>query len=1090
MNRFTRSTILAGMLGASTIALSMAMSTSAFAQSTSAAIRGVVTGENGQPVPGAQVTIIYEPTGRAATATTQGNGAFSARGLRVGGPYTVTVTAPGVKPESKKGIRLEVGNPKTLNFNLEHLDEVIVVGQKISDVRMEDGAGSAFGASDVENQPSINRDIGDTLLRDPLTNTDGTTGVLIVGGINPRFNAISIDGIQGRDDFGLRSATYSGDRSPVSIDTVESMSLVVSDYSVLNSGFRGGLVNVVTKSGTNDFHGVVFYERSGDGLQGDKTDGNTVNIPPFKEETYGITLGGPIVKDKLYFFANYEKYKTNDANVFNGRDFDAAAFAALAPYIQNAFGFDPGVRGDILSTPRTNDKYLAKIDWDISDKHRASFTFRKSKDQSQSVSATRFTSANYQRPTDVNNYSAQLYSDWTEKLSTEFRVGYRDKSLGQNCNAGTGIGEIRIRIRDTDPAIVGTALDGLISPGRRATFTAGCDRFRHANSFADKRFQAFGSGTYLMGNHTITAGAAFQDYSLDNLFVFDSLGRYTFDGLDNLINRTGSVSYRNAITNNAQDGAASWGYQKLSLFAQDEWQMTPNLSVNAGLRYETFIQSDKPPQRVDFQNAYGRSNQSNLDGVDVLLPRIGFRYTPFERTTVSGGFGLFAGGNPLVWVSNAYQPQIYSAYGSGLTDLDPRVIPQSLLDAVAASDPTTPADIDLIDPNFKTPSTWKGSIKLEQDFDLRFGGVDLGSDYHFTAQYLYSKDRYGFRWTNLAQTELAAAQPQGVAPDGRPIYADLAALNIRDAIALTNSKGGRGNIFTVSLAKDYDFGASFDVSYTYSDVESVSPGTSSRGISSLRAAITSDRNNPEAGISPFNTKHKFGVYLSYKKDFWQDLQTRLDVFGTITSGEPYSYTFDVGSSNSLFGRSSSGSPRDNDLVYIPTYDNNGFNDPTVVFGSNFDQHAFLQYVVDNNTGTGIVERNKKASSWNQLWNMRLTQDLPFADFGQKRLKGNRLQAFVDIFNFPNLIDSNWGTFRRGSQYDTIRLVQADIVSAADVAVNGVDNATALTGDAMRTTCTSQSACVYRYNSFRPDDLGFLDSVRSVYKVKFGIKYTF
>ena len=1090
MNKLTKSTVLAGMLGASTIAMTMAMSTSAFAQSTSSAVRGVVTDNNGSPISGASVTVTYTPTGRVATTTTQGNGAFTLRGLRTGGPYTVMVTATDGRSETRQDIRLEAGNAKNLNFALasnQPKDEVIVVGTRIADVSLENGAGTAYGASDVANQPSIGRDIGDTLLRDPLTNDGGGTGVLVVGGINPRFNAISIDGIQGRDDFGLRSATYSGNRSPVSIDTVESLTLVTSDYTVLNSGFRGGLVNVVTKSGTNDLHGAAFYERSGDGLQGSKTAGTNVNIDSYKEETYGATLSGPIFKDKLYFLANYEKYSTAVPVTFTGRDFDVAAFDALAPFIQSSLGFDPGTRGAVLNNPTTNEKILAKLDWDINADHRASFFYRRSKDTGQSI-GNRFTSANYSRPIDVDNYGAQLYSDWNDNFSTELRIGYRDKVLGQICNAGTNIGEVRIRLSAGDADLVGTPLDGLIT-GSQATFTAGCDRFRHANSFADKRLQLFGSGTYLMGDHTFTGGAAYENYDLENFFVFDSLGRFTFDSLTDLINRTGSVSYRNAQSNDVNDAAASWGYGKLSLFAQDEWQMTPDLLVNAGLRYETFIQNDVPPFRQDFANSYGRTNQSNLDGVNILLPRIGFRYTPFERTTVSGGLGLFAGGNPLVWVSNAYQPQIFSAFGSGLTNLDPTVIPQSLLDSVAASNPLSSADIDLVDPKFSTPSTWKASIKLEQDFDANFGAIDLGENYHFTAQYLYSKDKHGFRWENLAQTELAAAQPQGIAPDGRPIYADLSALNIRDAIQLTNSKGGSGNIFSVGLSKDYDFGGSFDVNYTYSDVESVTPGTSSRGISSLRAAITSDRNDPETGISPFNTKHKFGIYLAYKKEFWENLETRFNVFGTISSGEPYSYTFNVSSNNSLFGRSSSGSPRDNDLLYVPTVSGNAFNDSSVVFASGFDQQGFIDFIKKNGIDTGkIADRNKNDSSWNQLWNLRVSQDLPISSFGIDAFENNKLQVYMDIFNFTNLLNSNWGTRRRGSSFDTIRVVSADLVSVADVAANGVDGATALTGDAPRTNCTTQSSCVYRYNSFRPDGLGFDDLNASLYKVKFGIRY--
>ncbi|MCF6221799.1 MAG: carboxypeptidase regulatory-like domain-containing protein [Robiginitomaculum sp.] len=1093
MNKLTKSTVLAGMLGASTIALAMAMSTSAYAQSTSSAVGGIVTGSDGAPISGASVTILHVSTGRVATATTTANGAFSSRGLRVGGPYTITVTAPGARPEVKERLFFAGGDTARVDFDLEALgqiDEIIVVGRRIADISLNNGAGSAFSASDVENQPSVDRDLTDTLLRDPLTNSDGGVGNLIIGGQNPKFNAIAIDGVFEQDDFGLSNNTFSGNRSPISLDTIESVSIVASDYSVLMSGFQGGLVNVVTKSGTNNLDGTAFYERSGSSWSGNKIGDTDVDLGDFTEESYGGTIGGPIIKDKLFFFGSYEKFKTAIPVTFEDRDIGPGAYAALAPFIETAFGFDPGVRPDVVSNPTTNEKILAKIDWEINADHRASFSYRNSKDASQSV-GNRFLTANYQRPIDVDTFSAQLYSNWSENFSTEFRIGKSKKVLGQICNAGPDLGEVRVRLDSGDLDLVGTPLEGLITG--RATFTAGCDRFRHANSFEDQRLQMFGSGTYLMGNHTITAGIAYQDYDLQNFFVERSRGQFTFNSLTDLINRTGDVSYRNAQSNDVNDASAAWGFQTLALFAQDEWQVSPDLRLNAGLRYETFIQGDETPLRTDFQTAYGRSSQNNLDGVSILLPRVGFNYTPYERTTVSGGFGLFAGSNPLVWISNAYQPQIFSAFGANLTNLNPANVPQVLLDQVAASNAASSADIDLVDPNFKTPSIWKASLKVEQGFDANWGGLNLGDDYLFTAQYLYSKSRHGFRWENLAQTQLAGISNTGVAPDGRIIYADLDALDVRDAVQLTNSTGGRGHVFTVGLAKEFDFGGAFNANYTYADVETVTPGTSSRGISSLRATVGADRNNPAVGLAPFNTRHKFGINLSYENEVFADLTSRIDIFGNIFSGEPYSYTFDVDgrSGNNLFGRSSSGAPFDNDLLYIPTISGGTFNDSNVVFAGGFDQQGFVDFINANSLETGrIAERNAQASAWNQLWNLSISQELPFGDFGQKRFEGNTLKVFLTIRNFPNMLNSNWGTRKRGSRFDTIRVVRADLVSAADVAVNGVDGATALRGDDPRTTCITEASCLYRYTRFRADGLGFIDLDDSVYKAKLGIKYTF
>lgn len=450
---------------------------------------------------------------------------------------------------------------------------------------------------------------------------------------------------------------------------------------------------------------------------------------------------------------------------------------------------------------------------------------------------------------------------------------------------------------------------------------------------------------------------------------------------------------------------------------------------------------------------------------------------------MSGGFGLFSGGAPQVWISNAFQsPTVYSRLtGTTIADLS---VPQSLRDDVAGQ---SPVSIDMIDPSFEIPADWRASLRLDQSFDLRFGDFDFGSDYVFTAQYLYSKSENGFAWNNLAQLELG--YDQGVAPDGRPIYADLDDLDEANLTMLTNADGGESHVFTLALTKEYENGLGFNVSYAYQDVQSALYDTSSRGISSWRSQTTSDRNNVMAATSLYQVEDRFVTAFWYEDQFFGNLTTRFDLIGEFTSGSPYSMTFDVGSSNALFGRAGQGeSPYDADLLYIPET-----GDSRVVYAAGFDQAGFDALIDDLGVSRGrIFEENSLTSPWNQQWDLRIQQELPFFSGAVDQWVGdNRLNLVVDIFNVANLLNDEWGTQVNGPSFGQANIVSADLVSAADVAANGVDGATALTGDAPRTTRLAAGDCVYRFNSFNGNRANSTASRgSSLYSIRVGLRYEF
>ena len=1072
---------------AATVALLAAAPAAVYAQETSANLRGSVVDANGNPLTGATVTILHTASGTASTAVTGSTGAFFESGLRVGGPYTIYISAEGFEGDVLEGLFLQPGpqSPLTIALNTTSREIITVTGAAINTLDLNNGVGSTYSARDIANAPSTSRDVISTLRNDPLVSQSGN-GYMSVAGQSPRFNALAIDGSLQQDDFGLGANTYATERSPINIDTIESASLVASDYSVTVGNFTGGLINVVTRSGTNEFDGSLFYYRADEDFRGNVTNGTFVEQAPFTEEEYGITLGGPIIEDELFFFVSYDKFETGSTSFFATGDealgIEPGFFDALNQMIVDVYGVDMGGRPNTVSNPSTAERYLAKLDWNINADHRASFTYQSSEESNTSTSSSSLASAWYDNPVELTAYTFQLFSDWTPELSTTFRVNLKNYDRSQDCRAGRDTPQLEFYEWEAGD-LAGTALDGLLTGTGDYTFIAGCDRFRHGNEYSDERLQVFGSADYIWGDHLFTFGVEYEQFELFNLFAQRSSGDFRFYTPQDFLNNDASVIYQNGTTNDRNDIANTLEYDRFTAFAQDTWQIADNFAVNFGFRYERFIQDQNPVQDANIESRYGISSTATLDGKDVFLPRIGFRYEPFDRTTVTGGVGLFAGGEPRVWISNAFA--LPAVYLSGNYSVPTLTVPQPLLDAAAAS---TAGRIDIISPNFELPRQLKASVRVDQEFDMNFGFLDLGDNYRVTAQYLYTRDEESFAWRNRSQLDLGYTV--GTAPDGRPIYADLQDQWEGNVHELGNVSGSEGHVFTIALNKQYENGIGFNASYAYQDVESMLEDTSSRGVSSHRGQITSDRNNVQPGTSIYQVEDRFALAMWYEREFFGELTTRFDVFGEFTSGTPYSYVFDVSSSNALFGRQGNfESPYDTDLLYIPTA-----NDTAVVYGSGFDQARFNEIIDLRGLTRGeIASQAGNAFVWSQQWDVRIQQELPGIPGAERWVGDNRLQFVVDIDNFANLLNDEWGTEYNGVSRGQAALVRADLVSAADVALNGVDGASALRGDDPRTTCINAGDCVYRYNSINSwadDRDGSASLGRSVYNIRVGLRYEF
>ncbi len=1116
--------------GASIAALAaMAPIAAVHAQSTTASLRGTVVDASGAPVSGASVTILHVPTGQVSVTTTSDNGSFFESGLRPGGPYTITVTASGAQPERAEGVRLSTGQVNSFNATLGvagATDVITVVGTAIqSELGLNGGVGTVFDAADLAAQPSIQRDVISSLLSDPFVTTTTfsgrgrSNGVISVAGQAPRFNGFVIDGLAQGNDFGLDQGLFPTLRQPISIDWIEEASVQASDYSVLSSGFTGGLVNVVTKSGTNEFDGGAYYYYRDDSFVGESAFDTTVTNDAFEEDEWGVFLGGPIVEDRLFFFAGYEEVSNTRPLNFDFQGADPQIFDIIRDITQNTYNYDPGDKGD-TSVDEISESSLVKLDWDINDNHRLTVSWQSSEDSLLTNTGTfRFPTGYYVLSSEQDVYRAELVSDWTDNFSTTFRVSRKDyvrgqNSLGDTSATGTSFGEFEIAVDPTDPYFAANGLDGnALLGGDDRTFTLGPDQFRHHNAFEDERTVFFGQGDYIWGDHVITFGAQWEQYDLFNIFGQRSRGLFEFDSLTDYVNQDAFVTYINAQSNISDDVAAEWGYEQLSLFVQDSWQIRPDLNINYGIRYDRIYQDDVPPAPepvpsgtngalLSFQDVYGFSGSDNLDGVDLIQPRFGFDWNVSDRLDISGGVGLYSGGNPQVWASNNFTP---ATYFSGTFDTNVTgAVPTSILTDVSQGVTLGGAvqNIDVFAPGFDMPNVLRASLRAEYELNLdRFG---LGDGYFVSVSVLHSDRREALIWRNLAFDRPDLDFARGVAPDGRPIYPDLGDIpdltdpantdndentngsefRLPDAFIIDTTDGGSATSFAIQLAKRYDNGFRFNFGYTNTDVEDLLEYTSSRAVSAWRGIVGTDRNNPTLGTSSNEIEHKFTLRLAYERDFFADLTSQFSVFGLVQSGQPYSYGYNVGGSNPLFGRALGGSPRDGaDLLYVPL----AGGDPRVEFETAQDEADFNAFIAAEGLEQfrgGFVPRNHGRSPWTQRWDFRFTQDLPGIPGADRWVGDNRFQFVLDIENFPNLLNEDWGTqYNRGGSFGRVSAVSADLRELAGGEILG-DNEP---GE----FCKAEGDCRYVYSGVvNPDNIQSRDLNNSVYRIRVGLRYEF
>tara|TARA_R110002096_G_scaffold21494_7_gene69749 strand:- start:3085 stop:6291 length:3207 start_codon:yes stop_codon:yes gene_type:complete len=1032
------------------------------AQVTTSGMKGVVTSGDAT-VGNATVVITHTPSGSRKTLTTGTDGVFNISGLRVGGPYSISVTSDQGKAEVE-GVYLTLGEmsnvPVALSSSSANLEEIVVTGSAISGA-IKMGMATTIDEERRKGIPATSRDLHDFVKVDPLVTIDPTnSNAISIAGSNNRFNSVTVDGIKQNDDFGLNNNGFPTQRSPISLDAIEQLAVNASPFSAEYGGFTGGNINIVTKSGTNDFHGTAFFTYRNDSLTGNKSKENDITLD-FNEKIWGGTLGGPIVEDKLFFFVGFEKFNSSTPNQFGpaGTSFanevsgvTQAELDRATQIANDVYGFDAGSVADLDSLPVKDRKIFAKLDWNINEDHRAAFTYQNTEgnqinpqNQGTSFGGSLSLPSNwYDKNDKMKSYSFQLFSDWSDSFSTEVKIGRKEVETLQEPLKGNEFAQAQIVL------------------GSGSSIYLGPDQFRHANQLKNDSWNAKFKATYYTGDHEIKVGLEYEKVDVFNVFLPGSNGRYVFQGLDDFEARTASsVYYSNAFSHNKEDGAAEFANASFTAFLEDVWTVNEDLTLTAGIRYERYSTNDLPTFNQNFMDRYGFANTSTLDGRDLITPRLGFNYVAGERTVVRGGVGIFSGGNPNVWLSNTYTNDGVTIVNSGtvssgplLNNIDGFSVSQGLKDLLVAGN----GPVDYLNPNFKIPSVTKFNLAVDHEFN--FGEI-MGDGYNVTAEALITTVNQAAQWE-----ELRADEKVGTAPDGRPIY-NREGRGSYD-IGLTNVTEGGSKVFTLSLQKQYESGFDLFGAYTFTDSEDVNPGTSSTSTSNFGKVAVSDRVNFGVATSNYEVRHRFILNMNYVKEFIDGYKSRFSMFVTSKSGRPFSYTYDQASSSRdiPFGGGAEFERRDRQLIYVPTQGDSAMCytgcvvDGDAPINSAVTEAEFMAFLsetgLDKYAGE-IAPRNSQKNPWITTMDFRFTQEIPGIMDGHKGI------FTFDIQNLTNLLNSNWG-----------RLDQVSFPSMSTIG---------------RVSITDDNKYVLT-RFYNPTEPWNMNSLASVWKIRLGVRYEF
>ncbi|MBQ9451024.1 MAG: TonB-dependent receptor [Bacteroidales bacterium] len=1025
---------------------------SAFAQVTTSSLNGRVTDKSGEPVAGAAVVAVHTPSGTQYYAVANAEGRFSINGMRAGGPYNVEVSCLGFQNVTYTDVTLQLAEAYALNATLpddnEMLSEAIVISEAASKFAAEKtGAATNITSSQITSLPTVSRSITDVTRLSPY----GGNGMTFAGADGRTAN-FTVDGANFNNNFGL-SDGLPGGGNPISIDAIEEMQVVISPYDVRQTNFIGGGVNAITKSGTNTFKGTAYVYHRNENMRGDTVDGEQIGGARAidRNTTYGFTLGGPIVKNKLFFFVNAEYSKiptvanrwqgsTNgraNANNYISRT-TLSDLEAVSNHVKQKYGYDTGSWTDFPAN-ENNLKLLARIDWNINDKHKLAFRYNytlnnrwsapnaTSMDGGTRMAGARmsqysmsFANSMYSMKNLVSTFSVDLNSRLSDNLSNQFLATY------------SKLDDIRGSNSDEFPFI--DILDGGVRADDESAnnyMALGYELFTWNNAVHNTVANIKDDLTYYTGDHKITGGLSFEYQMADNQYMRNGSGYYRYNSVADFI--SGAVPEIVALTygyDGEQKPAARVQFYKAGIYAQDEWNVSDNFKLTAGVRFDGLFFNNKDlmtnnaiyalkyyPKAYNYAETHidtGKWPTSKL----TVSPRIGFNWDVLgdKSLKVRGGTGLFSGRLPLVFFTNMptngglvqYQAQInaknaaakgfsMNEFAGGLvTDANGKATIAALYDklvglgypsTVSPEDGTVPSSISAVDPKFKMPQVWKSSFAVDYSFPTSFPfSIEVEGIFNKTVNAVSISD-----WSMVNVGGFARFN----GADNRPIYPVGAFRTGTKAFVLENTNKGYGWSGSVTLNMRPIEGLSLMAAYTHTVNKEITGMPGSAAESAFTYVPTSEGPNyiplhnsqyvtPDRFVASVTHNDKSGNHYSLIYETWRGGYNYSYMLTNDMNGDGYNY----------------------DSVYIPTDEQVSSNQ--FRFVSADDAARFMDYVHKDSYLSKHQGQYAEAYSVYSPWVHRI--DLSYKHDFTVRIGNttNTLQLNLDIKNLLNLFNSSWG----------------------------------------------------------------------------------
>ena len=988
----------------------------------SAGINGTILDPAGNPAVGVAISLVHEPTGATLSAVSRADGRYSFRGLQPGGPFTLNARAASAEG-SQTGVVTQLGQEIDVTIRLTSAAGEIVrmaaytVGAGRGDLDAgATGAGTLLSGSQLAQQPTVQRSFADMARASSLVTLrhiqpPRSDAQITAVGQNVRFNSIQLDGARINDQYGLNTSGLQSFANPISLETIEQMSIAVSPYDVRQSGFTGASINAVTRSGTNRFGGSIYAYYTDQDLQGENRAGPTAGVrPTLKQVTYGLTFGGPILRNRLFFFVNYERFTSDTVASQPGFVPDADALASITSRLTaiNAaapFRTDFGTYGSSGANRQEDSKRLVKLDWQIVPGHRLSIRYNETEGElpqfgrfSLSAPFTGVAPVNLTAPVGTalsSNFFAQtrrekvlagqLFNNWSESLKSEFHFAHT--SYAQETPVASVFPEVRIF------GVPGSGPSGRVANG---VLVLGTEQGRQGNALGSDTTSYKATADYFRGPVTFTVGADREESNFSNLFRSGSYGLFDY-ATPAAFQADTVAAFSRSLYVRGTPGAEETRFSVTGLFLQARYEATSRLTLNAGLRADLVDSPGRPLLNAPFVTAFGLRNDGTVDGTSVIAPRLSFNYALNESrvTQVRGGLGLFQGRAPWVFINNAFgntgvgRFAVTTPPSSGLggylrTGFDP-----AAPIGVAEADIAGRRVINLLEEKLRVPSVWRGNLALDARLPVLGSRLSVEFVHTRNAEALFSDN------LNIRPLVVTAASGPAVGADGRQRFngsaAGAGAVNtgFGNVIRLRNVGAGESSYVTLGWDRPMRDRWSASLAYTRGrSTEAQSFGHTVAADGWTNNAIF-NQNTVEVARSDFEIRDRLQATLAREFEFAKAWKTVTSLYYEGRSGNPYSWTY----SGDLNGDGVLG----NDLIYVPT----DAGDARVDFSglSAVQQAAYLDFIDQSPLAAyrgRVVPRNAFLQPWTNRLDLRIAQTIPL-------WKALQVEVFADFVNFGSLL---------------------------------------------------------------------------------------